>query len=100
MKNDWSAFTTLQFQKYAEHYVKMNFIAARCAIYEDAGGSRGVDFVVKNEKAQYVDIYLTTVYIGKTNYVAIPKYYWENDSGKTCTCRWYCLWLNTNLFFT
>lgn len=79
MKNDWSAFTAPQFQKYAEHYVKMNFIAARCAIYEDAGGSRGVDFVVKNEKGQYVDIYLATVYIGKTNYVAIPKYYWDKE---------------------
>lgn len=79
MNNNWSAFTTLQFEKYAAHFVKMNFVAANCAIYEDAGGSRGVDFVVKNEKGQYVDIYLATVYIGKTNYVAIPKYYWDKE---------------------
>lgn len=44
MNHHWSEFTTLQFEQYAAHYVKMNFIAARCAIYEDAGGSRGVDF--------------------------------------------------------
>lgn len=54
-------------------------MAANCAIYEDAGGGRGVDFVVKNEKGQYVDIYLATVYIEKTNHVAIPKYYWNNE---------------------
>lgn len=79
MQYDWSNFSSLQFEKYAAHYVKMNFIAANCDIYEDAGGSRGVDFVVKNEKGQYVDIYLATVYIGKTNYVAIPKYYWNKE---------------------
>lgn len=79
MENNWSNFSSLQFQKHAEHFVKMNFIAANCAIYEDAGGSRGVSFVVKNEKGQYVDIYLATVYIEKINYVAIPKYYWNKE---------------------
>lgn len=79
MQNNWSSFSSLQFEQYAAHFVKMNFIAAHCAIYEDVGGSRGVDFVVKNEKGQYVDIYLATVYIGKTNYVGIPKYYWNKE---------------------
>lgn len=36
-----------------------------------------MNFVVKNEKGQYVDVYLATVYIEKTNYVAIPEYYWN-----------------------
>lgn len=75
MQYNWSNFSSLQFEKYAAHFVKMNFIAANCAIYEDSGRSRGVSFVVKNEKGHYVDIYLATVYVEKTNYVAIPKYY-------------------------
>jgi len=56
MQYNWSNFSSLQFEKYAAHFVKMNFIAPNCAIYEDAGGSRGVSFVVKNENGQYVDI--------------------------------------------
>lgn len=57
----------------------MNFIAANCEIFENETGSRGVDFVVKNEKGKYVDVFLRTVYIGKTNHVSIPKYYWNKE---------------------
>lgn len=79
MKNNWTDFTTGQLEKYASHFVKMNFIAANCEIFENEAGSRGVDFVVKNEKGQYVDVYLSTVNIEKTNYAYIPKYYWNKE---------------------
>jgi hypothetical protein len=38
MQYYWSNFSSLQFEKYAAHFVKMNFIAASCAIYEMQAG--------------------------------------------------------------
>lgn len=48
MQYNWSNFSSLQFRKYATHFVKMNFIAANCDIYKDEGGSSGMNFAVKN----------------------------------------------------
>lgn len=79
MNHNWSNLDTGKLTKYASHFVKMNFIAANCEIFENETGSKAYDFVVKNEKDQYVDVLLKTVYIEKTNYAYIPKYYWNKE---------------------
>lgn len=79
MNHDWSTLDTGKLAKYASHFVKMNFIAANCEIFENETGSKANDFVVKNEKGRYVDVLLKTVYIEKTNYVYIPKYLWNKE---------------------
>lgn len=60
----------------------MNFIAANCEIFENETGSRGVDFVVKNEKGQYVDVFVLAACIENKSYAYIPKYLWNKELRK------------------
>jgi hypothetical protein len=67
----WSKLTHLQVGRYAEYFVKMQFVLLGCDVYAAEVDERGIDFVLRKEPAHYWDVQVKS--IRKTGYVFFPK---------------------------
>lgn len=64
--------------KYAQHYVKLELMKARLDIFENEGGSRGVDFIIKSKSGKYYEISLQTLNLETVDRsIKIPQIEWD-----------------------
>ena len=70
----WSELTHFQLGKYAEYFVKMEFIKAGFDVYTTEIDNKGIDFVVKSND-KYFDIQVKSV--RDKNYVYMKKKYFS-----------------------
>lgn len=59
--------------KFAQHFVKLELMKARLEVFASESGSRGVDFIVKNQSGKYHELYLQPINLEKDRSVKILK---------------------------
>jgi hypothetical protein len=78
-KYRWSKLNHLQLGRYAEYYVKMEFIGAGIDVFTTEVDDKGIDFVIKNNENQYCDIQvkssrnLSYIFFQKSKFQLRPK---------------------------
>lgn len=70
-KYDWTRLNHLQLGKYAEYFVKMEFVLHGFDVYTSEVDDRGIDFVIRRDKDRYYDVQVKS--IRGLNYVFFPK---------------------------
>lgn len=68
---EWSKLTHLQVGRYAEYFVKMQFVLLGYEVYSSEVDDRGIDFVLRREPGRYWDVQVKS--IRKTGYVFMTK---------------------------
>ena len=64
---DWSKLSHLQIGKYGEYLAKMEFTKHGFDVYTAEVDDKGIDFVIRKENGQYVEIQVKSVRPTKTN---------------------------------
>jgi hypothetical protein len=67
----WSKLTHLQVGRYAEYFVKMQFVLLGCDVYTAEVDEQGIDFVLRKEPGHYWDVQVKS--IRNTGYIFFPK---------------------------
>jgi hypothetical protein len=67
----WSCLNHLQVGRYAEYFVKMQFVLLGFDVYSAEVDDRGIDFVLRRESRDYWDVQVKA--IRKTGYVFMTK---------------------------
>jgi hypothetical protein len=70
-RHQWSRLNHLQVGRYAEYFVKMQFVLLGFDVYTAEVDDRGIDFVLRQEPDRYWDVQVKS--IRKTGYVFFPK---------------------------
>lgn len=70
-RHQWSRLTHLQVGRYAEYFVKMQFVLFGFDVYTAEVDDRGIDFVLRQEPDRYWDVQVKSV--RKGGYVFFPK---------------------------
>jgi hypothetical protein len=60
-KYDWDRLNHLQVGKYAEYFVKMEFVLYGFDIYTSEVDDRGIDFVIRRNRQRYYDVQVKSV---------------------------------------
>ena len=68
---EWSKLSHLQVGRYAEYFVKMQFVLLGYEVYSSEVDDRGIDFVLRREPGRYWDVQVKS--IRKTGYVFMRK---------------------------
>jgi hypothetical protein len=53
---NWAKLSRLQIGKYAEYFVKMEFILSKCDVYSSEVDQHGIDFVIRTEQCKHYDV--------------------------------------------
>ena len=69
--NNWSKLNHLQLGKYGEYFAKMEFTKAGFDVYTAEVDDKGIDFVVRKNESEYLDIQVKSV--RNNNYVFMRK---------------------------
>jgi hypothetical protein len=59
--------------KYAQHFVKLELMRARLAVFQNESGSGGVDFIVKTKSGNFHELFLQPVNLKQDRSVKISK---------------------------
>ena len=68
---EWKRVNRLQLGRYAEYFVKMEFILAGFDVYTSEVDERGIDFIIRKDRNTYYDIQVKSV--RGLNYIFFPK---------------------------
>ncbi len=68
---EWSKLSHLQVGRYAEYFVKMQFVLLGYEVYSSEVDDRGIDFVLRREPGRYWDVQVKS--IRRTGYVFMTK---------------------------
>lgn len=60
-KYDWARLNHLQIGRYAEYFVKMEFVLYGFDVYTAEVDERGIDFVARRDKDHYFDIQVKSI---------------------------------------
>lgn len=72
MKYLWSRLNRGQLGRYAEYYVKMEFVLHGCDVYSAEVDCRGIDFIIRTPANRHFDIQVKSSCKG--SYVFFPKH--------------------------
>lgn len=59
--------------KYAQHFVKLEFMKARLDVFQNESANKGIEFIVKNKSGNYHEIYLQPINLEDYRGIKIPK---------------------------
>ena len=72
---NWNKLNHLQLGKYAEYFVKMNFVLHGFDVYSSEVDDRGIDFVVRKDDHTFYDVQVKSV--RNLNYIFFRKEYFK-----------------------
>jgi hypothetical protein len=75
VRHSWSRLTHLQVGRYAEYFVKMEFVLFGFDVYSSEVDDRGIDFVLRKRPATYYDVQVKSV--RRSKYIFFPKSQFE-----------------------
>ncbi len=59
--------------KYAQHFVKLEFMKARLEVFQNESANKGIEFIIKNKSGGNHEIYLQPINLEDYRGVKIPK---------------------------
>ncbi len=68
---DWQRLNHIQIGRYAEYFVKMEFVLHGFDVYTSEVDDRGIDFIVRRNETQYFDVQVKS--LRGRGYIFFPK---------------------------
>lgn len=73
--------------KYAQHFVKLEFMKVRIEVFQNESANKGIEFIIKSKPGNYHEIYLQPINLEKDRSVKILK----QDLGELNDSLWIAL---------